>query len=252
MRAELSCQAAGAERFSLSVFSFDPKSDYREVVKDQRGRRVFPALPSESLLLKKPTLAVEHEGGKRLEVGFTVLPYHSRLDRRGMLYQRPDEPKLAGIEVFPNERSYEKEAEQQLVVTARYGNGLRRDVTHLAEFASNDKELAEVGENGLVQVGSLNGEGVVVVRYMGEVALARITVPTSRRFGDAVYSGLPVNNFIDEKAHGRFQKLGILPSDLCSDSSLFAGHSSMCWACCRSRPRCGVFWLMKMPPSATG
>ena len=66
-----SCHAKpqGQNGFSLSVFSFDPKSDYREVVKDQRGRRVFPALPSESLLLKKPTLAVEHEGGKRLEVG---------------------------------------------------------------------------------------------------------------------------------------------------------------------------------------
>ena len=62
-----SCHAKPQGRtVSLSVFSFDPKSDYREVVKDQRGRRVFPALPAESLLLKKPTLAVEHEGGKRL------------------------------------------------------------------------------------------------------------------------------------------------------------------------------------------
>ncbi len=215
-----SCHAKpqGQNGFSLSVFSFDPKSDYREVVKDQRGRRVFPALPSESLLLKKPTLAVKHEGGKRLEVGSRFYRIIHDWIAEGMLYQRPDEPELVGIEVFPDEWSYEKEARQQLVVTARYENGLRRDVTHLADFASNEKELVEVGENGLVQVGSLNGEGVVVVRYMGEVALARITVPTSRQFGDAVYSGLPVNNFIDEKAHGRFQKLGILPSDLCTDA----------------------------------
>ena len=91
---------------------------------------------------------MEHEGGKRLEVGSPFYRLIHDWIAEGMLYQRPDEPKLAGIEVFPNDWSYEKEAEQQLVVTARYGNGLRRDVTHLAEFASNDKELAEVGEDG--------------------------------------------------------------------------------------------------------
>ena len=134
-----SCHAKpqGQNGFSLSVFSFDPKSDYREVVK---GRRVFPGLPSESLLLKKPTLAVVHEGGKRLEGGSPFYRIIHDWIAGGMLYQRPDEPELVGIEVFPDDWSYEKEAEQQLVVTARYENGLRRDVTHLADFASNEKE----------------------------------------------------------------------------------------------------------------
>ena len=68
-----------------------------------------------------------------------------------------------------------------------------------------------------MRVGTLSGEGVVVVRYMGEVAQARITVPTDRRFNDAVYAGLPRNNFVDDLAYARFQKLGLLPSDLCSD-----------------------------------
>ena len=108
-----------------------------------------------------------------------------------------------------------------------------------------------MGENGLVQVGSLNGEGVVVVRYMGEVALARITVPTSRHFGDAVYAGLPVNNFIDEKAHGRFQKLGILPSDLCSDSE-FIRRAFIDVLGVLPEPAEVRRFLMKMPPSATG
>ena len=215
-----SCHAKpqGQNGFSLSVFSFDPKSDYREVVKDQRGRRVFPALPSESLLLKKPTLAVEHEGGRRLEVGSPFYQIIHDWIAEGMVYQLPDEPKLAGIEVFPEDWRFAKETRQQLVVTARYDNGLRRDVTHLAEFNSNEKELVEVGETGLVEVGVLSGEGVIVVRYMGEVALARITVPTSRQLGDAVFAGLPVNNFIDDLAHKRFKKLGILPSDLCTDA----------------------------------
>ena len=51
----------GQNGFTLSIFSFDPAADYREIVKDERGRRVFPAFPAESLILQKPTLSVEHE-----------------------------------------------------------------------------------------------------------------------------------------------------------------------------------------------
>ena len=76
----------GQNGFSLSVFSHDPKSDYREVVKDQRGRRVFPALPSESLLLKKPTLKVEHEGGRRLYDDSLFYNTIHNWIKEGMLY----------------------------------------------------------------------------------------------------------------------------------------------------------------------
>ena len=48
----------GQNGFQLTVFSYDPKADYHSVVKDARGRRVFPAAPEESLLLLKATEAV--------------------------------------------------------------------------------------------------------------------------------------------------------------------------------------------------
>ena len=208
----------GQNGFSLSVFSFDPAADFREIVKDERGRRVFPALPAESLVLKKPTLAVEHEGGKRLEVGSPFYQIINDWISQGMLYRRAGEPELVGISVFPNEQRYPKSAEQQLVVTARFADGSTRDVTHLADFSANEKEIAEVDETGIVRVGRLSDEGVIVVRYMGQVARARITVPTDRQFSDAVYAGLPRNNFIDDLAYTRFQKLGLLPSETCSDS----------------------------------
>ena len=207
----------GQNGFSLSVFSFDPAADFREIVKDERGRRVFPAFPAESLLLKKPTLAVDHEGGRRLEVGSPFYRVIHDWIAQGMHYRRPDEPGLAGISVFPGEQRYAKSAEQQLLVTARFDDGKTEDVTHLADFSSNEKEIAGVDDDGLVRVGTLSGEGVVVVRYLGEVAQARITVPTDRQFNDAVYAEIQRNNFIDDLAYARFQKLGLLPSDLCSD-----------------------------------
>src|SRR5438128_5957314 len=59
----------GQNGFKLSVFAFDPKGDFRAIVKGDRGRRVFPAAPEESLLLKKPAQLVEHGGGKRIDPG---------------------------------------------------------------------------------------------------------------------------------------------------------------------------------------
>ena len=215
---ECHAKPKGQNGFSLSVFSFDPAADYREIVKDARGRRVFPAFPAESLLIKKPTLAVEHEGGRRLEIGSPFYQVIHDWIGQGMPYRSPGESALEGISVFPAEQRYAKSAVQQLVVTARFADGTARDVTHLADFSANEKEIAEVDETGLVRTGTLSGEGVIVVRYMGEVAQARVTVPTDRRYSDGVYAALPRNNFIDELAYARFQKLGLLPSDRCTDS----------------------------------
>ncbi len=208
----------GQNGFTLSIFSFDPAADYREIVKDERGRRVFPAFPAESLILQKPTLSVEHEGGEQIEEDSPFYRIIHDWISQGMIYQLPDEPDLAGVSVYPEEQRYLKSAEQQLVVTARFSDGSTSDVTHLAGFSSNEKEIAAVDESGLVRVGTLSGEGIIVVRYMGEVARVRITVPTDRQFSDTVYDGLPRNNFIDSFAYARFQKLGLLPSNLCSDS----------------------------------
>jgi hypothetical protein len=54
---------AGQSGFKLSVFAYDPKADYRAIVREVRGRRISAAAPEDSLLLKKPTMAVEHGGG---------------------------------------------------------------------------------------------------------------------------------------------------------------------------------------------
>ncbi|MEQ1853840.1 MAG: c-type cytochrome domain-containing protein, partial [Chthoniobacteraceae bacterium] len=56
----------GQNGFRLTVFSYDPLADHREITQEARACRVFPAAPEESLLLLKPTLAVPHEGGERI------------------------------------------------------------------------------------------------------------------------------------------------------------------------------------------
>src|SRR5437763_1059615 len=56
----------GRGGFRLSLLGFDPAADHEAIVREARGRRVFPARPDHSLLLLKPTGTVAHGGGKRL------------------------------------------------------------------------------------------------------------------------------------------------------------------------------------------
>jgi len=208
----------GQNGFKLSIFAYDPKGDFYNIVKDGRGRRIFPAFPEESLLLRKPTLEVDHKGGQRFETGSEHYNTLLKWLQEGMPYDQPNEPKLERISVFPEQRLYRPGAEQPLLIRAHYSNGEIRDVTRLAEYDSNDKDLATVDEHGRVTVGSLAGEGVIVARYMGLVEISRVTIPAENTLPDSVYDELPVNNFIDELVYERLQTLGIAPSDTCTDA----------------------------------
>ena len=208
----------GQNGFKLSVFSYDPANDYQEIVKDARGRRVFPAAPEESLLLLKPSLTIPHEGGLRLERGSESYRAVARWIREGMIYRGTNEATLERLTVLPKERSYRKGFVQPLIVQAHYSDGSVRDVTRLAAFDANDKEVARVDEHGVVSIGKLSGQAVVVARFKGMVGDSRITVPADRLLPEAQYASLPVNNFIDEQAYAHFKKLGLFPSTGCDDA----------------------------------
>jgi WD40 repeat protein len=208
----------GQNGFKLTVFSYDPRLDHTEIVKEARGRRVFPAAPDESLLILKPTLGLPHEGGQRFEKGSETHALLVRWIREGMTFTVTNEAPLQGIAVFPSARRYPKGSTQRLLVQARYADGTVRDVTPLAAFLSSDKEIARVDESGEIRVGSLTGQGVVVARYMGYVADSQVLVPADRLFPLDDYAALPRNNFIDDLAYAHFQELGLLPSDLCTDA----------------------------------
>ncbi|MSU62366.1 MAG: DUF1553 domain-containing protein [Pedosphaera sp.] len=211
-------KADGQNGFKLSVFSYDPKHDYAEIVKDARGRRVFTEAPDSSLIIQKPLTDVPHEGGQRFARGSETHQLLVRWLREGVKFSATNEPVLARIEIFPKERRYKKGAAQRVSVRAHYSGGSSRDVTHLASFDSNDKEIAKVDENGRVTIGTLTGQGVVVARYMGFVTDSQILVPAEKLLPAADYAALPKNNFIDELAYAQFQRLGLFPSGLCTDA----------------------------------
>jgi WD40 repeat protein len=219
-------KAEGQNGFKLSVFSFDPKADFEEITKEAHGRRIFAAAPEESLLLLKPTGAIEHGGGQRIEPGSETYNTLVAWIRGGMAYEHPNEARLARVSVEPGNRTYAKGETQLLKVTAHYSDNSTRDVTHLADFVSSDKEIARVSDDGVITVGTVEGEGVVVARFMGYVDASRVTIPSSRKLPAERYAALPANNFIDRIAYERFKELGLYPSELCTDEE-FIRRSSL-------------------------
>src|SRR5213593_4610545 len=57
--------AAGKNGFKLSLRGYDDEGDWKTLTRSAWGRRIGPADPSSSLLLRKPTAAVPHKGGVR-------------------------------------------------------------------------------------------------------------------------------------------------------------------------------------------
>src|SRR5262249_41682761 len=162
-------KASGQNGFRLSVFGFDPRADYDALVKEARGRRVFPAAPESSLLLAKPSGRVPHGGGRRLEAG---PPDHALLREwvRQGLPVGGGAPRVGGRRVSRAERVLGFGDDQQVLATAVFSDGSLRDVTASAGYASNAGHVAEVDRTGRILTGHLPGEAAVTVQYMGQVA----------------------------------------------------------------------------------
>lgn len=59
-------KAEGQNGFRLSLFGFDAESDFQALVQQSRGRRIQPAAPELSLLVRKATAQLPHGGGQAL------------------------------------------------------------------------------------------------------------------------------------------------------------------------------------------
>jgi hypothetical protein len=208
-------KAAGQNGFRLSLLGFEPAEDYEHLVKEARGRRVFPAAPERSLLLTKGTAQLPHGGGRRLEPGSDDYNLLARWIAQGMPVGKPEAPSVTRLEVFPKERTLVLESEQQLVVTAHYSDGSTADVTRGALFEPNDKDLAKTDELGRVKVFNLPGEFAVMVRYQDKVGTFRGTIPLGAPVGD-----LPLaRNFVDELIFKQLKQVGMPPSAVADDAT---------------------------------
>ncbi|MFT5191543.1 MAG: hypothetical protein ACI9DF_004230 [Verrucomicrobiales bacterium] len=208
-------KSGGQNGFKLSLLGFEPLEDYDYLIKESRGRRLFPAAPHHSLLLRKGTGELPHGGGSRIEKASPEYQTIVRWIEQGMPYGKDTDPVIERIEAFPRSQIVTPGATQQLQVTARYSDSTTRDVTRVVQYESNQKDMAEVSASGLVTMGNQTGDIAVMIR-MGElVDVFRATIP----LGAPVDSLPPVKNFIDERIYEKLVTLGLPPSEPCDDAT---------------------------------
>jgi len=207
---------SGKAGFRLSLRGFDPPLDILTLRSEYFGRRTNIMNPSESLILKKPTMEIAHGGGRRIRKGdpsYTIL--HDWI-AEGLRLDDEQAPKLLKIEVLPSKRILlEASSRQQLYVNGYFSDGSVRDLTALTVYTSSNENVSTVSDLGLVEKTG-RGETAVLARYLDKMSTSYITFLEDVK--GFAWNNPKENNFIDTLAFEKLLQLQILPSDLCTDT----------------------------------
>jgi hypothetical protein len=207
---------SGKNGFRLSLRGYDPALDILTLTREVHARRLDLLEPAASLLLRKATGQVPHEGGQRLALGDEHYTLLLRWIAEGAHDDSATAAPLERLEVFPPRDILDEPATtRQLRIIAHYRDGSWRDVTRLTRFGVNDESIAAVRPDGLVEKRRA-GEAAISAEYLGQMATARLL------FRDAapgfVWHAPPEHNYIDRHVFAKLRLLCLEPAPLCSDS----------------------------------
>ncbi len=208
-------KAEGQNGFKLSVFGFDTLGDHQALIAEGRGRRILPSSPENSMLVLKATGRLPHGGGRKIVEGSLAHKRLIRWIREGMHFETAEISPVVEIQTEPKERTLRPFTTQQLSVTAKDAKGQTRCVTSEAEYETNEPNIAGVDRLGNIQTGTIPGEAVILVRYMGQVTFCRITVPQK----GVTFPRPPEANFVDTHVWNKLDLLGIPPSRPADDAT---------------------------------
>lgn len=217
----------GRGGLKLSANGLFPKDDFEWItkggeyqvlsaeVKGTRTPRVLVGDPEKSLLLLKPSMAVPHGGGKKLEIGSE--DYRTILDwvKSGAPYGAAGgTATLTALEIYPPMATMAVDGARRLLVTARFSDGHTEDYSNQVLFSSNNGDVATVNADGVVKGKGL-GETAILIRAAGQVASVGVGV-----VGPPIanYPQVARGNFVDEHIFAKLRKVNLVPSDLASDA----------------------------------
>ncbi|HSI12806.1 MAG TPA: DUF1549 and DUF1553 domain-containing protein [Chthoniobacter sp.] len=212
---------AGQGGFRLSLFGYDFEADHKALTQDTGGDegevRVNLKDPAKSLLLLKPTAQVKHKGKERFKKDSWEYNLLLRWITAGAKDDAAQAPEFERLEVIPKEVVFQSAGQKvQVKVLAHWKNGTAEDVTLLTRFRSNDDAIATVSDKGLVE--SLGkGDTHIVAFYDNGVAPISVMLPVGEFVG-AKYPQIRATTKVDELVLTKLRKLGIVPSEPCTDA----------------------------------
>jgi hypothetical protein len=208
---------AGKGGMKLSLRGYAPSLDHFVITRQAQGRRVDKLEPARSLILLKPTRALPHGGGQKLEVGTPDYQLLADWIASGAPAPRDDDTRIQCLEVFPPSVILKPKDTLQVVVRAWYGDGHSEDVTHWAKYSSSEDLVANVDQDGEATVTG-NGEAAITVWYSNLVGSCRIASPLPNGVDPKLFSAARRSNYIDDLVLKKLEALRIPPSADCSDA----------------------------------
>ncbi len=209
----------GQGGFQLSLFGYDFAADHQALMADSPSvgaTRVNLAQPAESLILQKPTLAMDHEGGERFSKDGWEYRLLVRWIEAGARRTSQEQP-LLHLEADPPELTFAAPGEHQaLRIIARWEDGTAEDVTCLCRFQTNDDALAEVSPEGHVTAVG-RGDSHIIVFYDNGVLAIPVLIPVTDKSG-VRYPLATSRTRVDEFIVAKLRTLGVAPSELCTDA----------------------------------
>ena len=208
----------GRGGLQLSLLGFDPAYDHDALVLSARGRRIARGRPEESLILRKASGQMPHGGGRRISADSAVYRILKTWIGDGVPGPVASAPQVVRIEAQPTEIAFPvvgTTAEPvQMTVTATWSDGSTQDVTPWALYDIRRSEIATISRSGLVMPAEA-GRTFLTARYQGQVA----AVPVTRPFATVTEPvDFPSHNFIDELVKAEWQRLGLKPAPIASDT----------------------------------
>lgn len=220
-----SCHGAAVGRggFKLSLLGSDAAADHDTITHELAGRRVNLARADRSLILRKPSEQVGHEGGYVLpeeSTAFTTL--ENWIDQGA---RRLADRSLVNLTVSPQEQKLVIGQSVPMKVIAKFSDSTTVDVTDQTVFVADDPEAVAIDLAKKTITAKRRGVYVVIARFMDRVLPMRLVVPLH----DAVplaatpptnrgpTTQAPTNNRIDEHVNEQLRQLNLAASPQADD-----------------------------------
>jgi len=208
---------AGKGGFRLSLRGYDPDQDCFNITQQHLGRRIDLTNPGMSLILTKPTTAVAHKGGKRLETGSFNYQILAEWIANGAPGPKQNDAVVESLQVFPSHVILTDAQTQPIIVQASYSDGRLEDITHWARFTSSNEAVVRVNEDGVATVVG-SGEGAITAAFGSQIVIARVTVPFDQTIDPSIFANAEQRSFVDGLVLRQLERLNLEPSPRSTDA----------------------------------
>ncbi len=209
----------GQGGFRLSLFGYDFKMDHDALVAGDNPRVDLKNV-DKSLMLDKPSSDEQdfHGGGKRMaKNGWEYRLLKRWVEAGAKSVDEAKDPQFVRLEVTPLETVFGKIGETtQMKVLSHWSDGTVEDVTCLCRFTTNDDAVAKVDLGGKITIIG-KGDTHIVAFYDNGVVPVSVLLPVSDKANEN-YPKVTTPTKIDELVVNKLRKLGVVPSEICSDT----------------------------------